>query len=137
MAEPFAITWSARAIPLVPAAVAARGPVALHLVERLRGLPDERLARLEGARANGLVVVAGPTLDLPWLDGVTYLGHEPDAADLLVPTTRQASAPAALVEAALRSRGALPAGPFAVLLEPLTLVPLGSLRRIDRAALGA
>lgn len=137
MPEPLPIAWTSRAVPLPPAAVAARGAVSARLIERLRGLPDDRLARLEGGAADGLVLVAGPRDDLPWVDGVTYLGREPDAADLLVPTTREAAAPAALVEAALRARGALPAGPFAVLLDPLTLVPLGSLGRIDRAALGA
>ena len=137
MPDPLPVTWSTRAVPLPPAAVAARGKAAALLVARLRALPDDRLARLEGGASDGLVVVAGASEDLPWVDGVVYLGHDPAAADLLVPTTHMASAPAMLVEAALRARGALPAGPFAVLLDPLTLVPLRELRRIDRAALGA
>jgi hypothetical protein len=76
--------------------VAARGPVARRLLERLRRLPDDRLARLEGGATESLVIALGAPEDLPWVDGVTYLGREPDAADLLVPTTREATAPAPL-----------------------------------------
>jgi MoxR-vWA-beta-propeller ternary system protein len=134
--DPLAIDWTTRDVPLPPVAVAARGPVAAQLIERLRGLPEDRLARLEGGATESLVVVMGASVDLPWVDGVTYLGREPDAGELLVPTTRVGTAPAALIEAALRRRAGLDPGPFAVLLDPLTVVPLASLRRIERAALG-
>lgn len=139
MPEPFPIGWVPREVPLAPVAVVGRGPVARLLLARLRALPDDRLARLEGGTAESLTIVMGKADDLPWVDGVTYLGREPAAADLVVPTTSAAAAPAALVEAALRRQatrtGAAFAGPFAVLLDPLTIVPLASLRRIDRAAL--
>lgn len=139
MPDPFPIAWIPRDVPLVPVAVVGRGPVARLLLDRLRALPDERLARLEGGSAESLAIVMGAADDLPWVDGVTYLGRDPAAADLVVPTTKAATAPAPLVEAALRrqaeSAGGPFAGPFAVLLDPLTIVPLASLRRIDRAAL--
>lgn len=137
MPEPLAISWSTRDVPLTPVAVVARGDVAPRLIARLRALPDDRLARLEGGATGSVVIVAGAPEDLPWVDGVTYLGREPGAAELLVPTTRRADAPAALVEAALRVRAGLPSGPFAVLLDPLTVLPLAPLRHVDREALGA
>lgn len=131
--EPLPLDWPLRPVPLAPALAVARGASARRLLRRLRALPDAELGRLEGGVAPGLVVLRGGPAELPWVDGIAYLGREEAATGLFVPTTRQPSAPAALAEAALRARADLPAGPVAVLLDPLTVVPLGALRRLDRA----
>lgn len=89
------LTWELREPPLACAAVVAIGDSALRLAaatsSRLR-LGDA----FSAAGGEGWLLVIGE--DLPWADGVTYLGRE---EGILVPTSRRTSFPAALVKASL------------------------------------
>ncbi|MBZ5714481.1 hypothetical protein, partial [Nannocystis pusilla] len=112
------ITWSPRPIPLAPAAVAASGPVAARLADRLLTLADDVLLRLRGVAGRDLVVLTGESSDLPWLDGVDYLGRDPLAPGLYIPTTLEPAPAAALLERALRRRAPQLAAPLALLPPP-------------------
>ncbi|MDC0670815.1 bpX5 domain-containing protein [Nannocystis radixulma] len=112
------ITWSPRAIPLAPAAVVASGPVAARLADRLLTFADDVLLRLRGVAGRDLLVLTGESSDLPWLDGVDYLGRDPLAPGLYIPTTLEPAPAAPLLERALRRRAPQLATPLALLPPP-------------------
>ncbi|WAS92418.1 bpX5 domain-containing protein [Nannocystis punicea] len=108
------VTWRTRAVPLSPQAVAAAGPVAARLVDRLLTFTDDALTRLRGVAGPDLLVLTGESADLPWLDGVEYLGRDPLAPGLYIPTTLEPAPVAALLERALRQRAPQLAPPLAL-----------------------
>lgn len=126
-----ALGWAPRVVPLVPAAlVAVRGVIpALHA--RLAGADDDALGRLRGVCTDDVWIVLGEAEDLPWVDGLTYLGRDPEAPSLWLPTYLEVRPPAVLVERALRAR--LGGGPLALFGTPPRLVGLGEARVLDRA----
>lgn len=97
------IAWVARAEPLTPVAVAARGDRARALV---RELVTRDLAGLSGvAEPTGgrdVVVLLGQAERLPWTHDVVYLGVAEGAPSLLLPTTEAPAWPASLFERAVR-----------------------------------
>jgi hypothetical protein len=126
--------WTARAAPLSPRAVAATGDAVRALARRLLDRDDAALARLRGvAGPDAVLVVIGD--DLPWVDGVTYLGWDPEAPTLLVPTALAPTVPAGLVEAAFARRFPGESSPLAVLPEIGRVVPTGDARPLERNAL--
>ncbi len=126
-----------RAAPLTPRAAVAEGAVALRLARALLARDDAALARLSGVAAPGLLLVTGPEEALPWVDGVRYLGTDPEAPALLLPTALEPELPAALVERALLTAAAGAATPLALLEGPARLVPVGQARPLERARLVA
>ncbi len=147
---PFA--WRIREEPLEATAAAALGPAVRGFVTRLLAREDEALARLRGVVANRgtAVVVLGETRELPWFDGVRYLGRDARAPSLLVPTLLEPDVPIELVERALlrRTRDAAPASlrsreranerpasPLAVFPDVPSIVPCGPALPIVRRRL--
>lgn len=126
-----------RPLPLAPQAALAEGPAAVRLARRLLEGPDAALARLAGVGGPGVLAVCGAEADLPWVDGVRYLGRDPAAPSLLLPTALAFDGPLELLERALLRRAAPAGAPLAVLLDPLRLVPLGAARPVSRARLAA
>jgi hypothetical protein len=131
------VRWVPRPAPLPPEAALGAGPVAERLVLRLLQYPDEALSRLMGVAGPGVVVLcAQDPQDLPWVDGLVYLGRDPSAPALYIPTTLRPSVPLPLVERALLGR--LPPGSAPIAVSPRTsqLVALGSARPLQRERLG-
>jgi hypothetical protein len=95
------VTWSLRSEPLVPCACIARGPVALVLARALLGWDATRLARVRACAGQGVLVVLGEGSDLPWSDGLTYLGRDQAAPHLLLPTNRRPDVPVDLFARAI------------------------------------
>jgi hypothetical protein len=129
--------FTARLEPLRPCAAVAEGEAARRLARRLLARPDEALARLSGAAGPGMIALLGAEEDLPWSDGVVYLGRDPAAPALLLPTALGPEAPLPLWERAFLAAAAGAAPPLAVLLGPLRAVPLGGARPVQRAVLAA
>lgn len=131
------LTWSARAEPLRVRAVAARGDAARALGRRVVALDDVALAALTAVAGDGLLIVLGD--ELPWVDGAVYLGRDPDAPGLLLPTALTPSVPAAVLDHALARRleAAAAGAPLAVLPAPLAIAACGDARAIDRTRLRA
>jgi hypothetical protein len=79
-------------------------------------------------RAGAWTVVVAPVDQLPWADGVIYLGSFPGAADLLAPVLLEPDVPPDLLLGAVRELCAPDPGPFVVLPVDgtVTVVPLGS-----------
>ncbi len=127
------VEWRPRASALEPAAVAAWGSAGRALGRRLLARDD--LKELAGVVAEDLIVVLGPGHALPWADGVLYLGAEPAAPSLLIPTLLAPSVPTdVLWRAFVRRFGG---GPIAVLPERGLAVPLGGAREIAADLLAA
>lgn len=125
------IAWVSRLVPLFPSAVVAIGDAAPVLARRLLALSDEQRARLVGAASPGVLIVCGE--ELPWVDGVAYLGVDPAAAGLLLPTTRRPDLPPDLFARAVYARFPDATRPLAV-LESGRVLPLGAARAIDAEA---
>jgi hypothetical protein len=127
--------------PLAPSAVLGVGAAARALLRRLSELSEERLLRLRAARSDDALVVCGDAAELPWADGVVYLGRDAEAPSLLVPTALNVEQPLSLLERALvkRLKGESAAGPapWAVCFSPWLVVSAGSARPVVRARLPA
>lgn len=109
---------------LRPAGALARGPVARALGERLL----HREGAWQVAVADGLLVALGE--DLPWVDGVQWLGTSTQAHGLWLPTTQRPALHLALVARAVSRRAGLPA-----VLLPSGIIPLRQLGPLHRPAL--
>ncbi len=128
------ITWRARERPLAPVAVAGTGAVAHDLARRLLAETDEALSGVRAVAGAGLLVVLGDEGSLPWVDGVVYLGADPRARSLLLPTAIEPAEPIELVERALALR--FPNDmPMALLAGSGTVVSVAAARAVVRPAL--
>ena len=122
------IEWQPRRVPLQPCAAAASGPAALALARRLQAEPCEKLALLRGVAGSDVLAVCGAPENLPWVDGIVYLGIDPAAPRLRLPTCLRPTVPVDLLERAILSLpGAVTGAPLAVLrADPLCIVPLAA-----------
>lgn len=127
------VPWVSRDEPLAPAVAVATGDTASALARRVLALNDEHRARLACAASADVFVVRGE--ELPWVDGVAYLGVDPAAEGLLLPTTRRPDVPPDLFARAVYARFPHAARPLAV-LESRRVLPLGVARPIDVDAVG-
>lgn len=82
-----------RSSPLAPTAVVAFDEVSARLARRLLEADDERLSRLRGVGGDGALAILGDERDLPWEDGVIYLGAEEADPSLYLPTTLEPDVP--------------------------------------------
>jgi hypothetical protein len=126
-------TWIERAAPLTPAGLVAPIGVVPALRARLLARDDEALARLRGVATASEWIVIGPEGELPWIDGLTYIGRDPEAPALWVPTYLALTPPAPLVERAIRARFGEP--PFVVIGSPMRVVSMGAARPLDRGTM--
>lgn len=94
------ISWEPRDPPLRPEAILGRGDriqaLAAALMERVEHGADLRMFA-----GPGVLLAIGDEADLPWVDGVTWLGQE---SRLLVPTTLRVVPSADLVARAIDRR---------------------------------
>jgi hypothetical protein len=127
-----AVGWTPREEPLLPCAAAAWAAAARAMAERLLGLDDATLGRLSGVAGAGVVVVLGEAADLPWVDGVSYLGRDAAAPSLLLPTNARPSVPVALFERALAGRFPRSAPPLAVLAPEAKVVSCAAALSLSR-----
>ena len=134
------VRWSARERPLPIEGAIATGEAAARFARRLLALDDDALARLRGVASPQLIALLGASADLPWTDGIVYLGRDEAAPQLYLPTTRATTLPPALIARAIvRREPALPP-PF-VLTDtfnaPRLIVSLAAAGPIDRRMLEA
>jgi hypothetical protein len=129
-APAIAVAWRTREPPLAIAAVAAWSERATALARRAvdRRFADGALSAVAG---DGVLLLLGAADELPWVDGAVYLGRDPAAPGLLLPTLLAPSLPADLLERALRKRFAA-AGPIAVVPRgaAVEVLPLGPARGV-------
>ena len=135
---PLPIQWLPRPEPLRPTALAAQGQAALVLARRLlRDLDREEPLGLSGTASADLLILLGEAESLPWVDGVQYLGRDPDAPSLLLPTTLAPSVAPSLLERAFLRRFPGLAPPLAVLPSLACVASAAEARPLDRERLRA
>ncbi|WP_394836684.1 hypothetical protein LVJ94_07225 [Pendulispora rubella] len=127
-----AVTFSARGDPLEPVGVVGVGPAALALARRVLAEDDAALAAWRGVVAQDAVFLLGAGDTLPWVDGAHYLGQDPAAPRILLPTTHRPNVPLEAFERALLRHAASLAPPLAILLEPRCVVSLAEARPLAR-----
>ncbi len=134
-----ALASSPRSDPLVACAVLSVAGSVLPLARRLLELDDERLSRLRIVYGSQFLLVSGKLEDLPWVDGVQYLGRDANAPRLLLPTTLGPSVPCSVFERAVARRCAQNkpalAPPWGVSLEPALIFSIGNAQPIVQADL--
>jgi hypothetical protein len=138
MLVPATVSWVSRERPLTPSAAVACAAAARTLAVRVATLDDGRASRLHAARSTSgeaLFVLRGAADDLPWIDGILYLGLEPGVDGLLLPTTRRPDVPLDVFARAIAARFPRIALPLAVLEQPRRVIAMGGLRPLDREAL--
>lgn len=129
------LSWRAREAPLPPVAVAATGEAGRALARRALESGPEALGKLQGVSAEGVLLLLGAEGDLPWADGVNYLGVDPLAPSLLLPCHSAPNVPAALLERAVTARCA--GAPVAVLPGTASLVSAADARPVTAQRLEA
>ncbi len=88
------IRWTQRDDPLMPVGVAAVGDQAHALARRaLRGDCTGLMDRLRAVATVDALLLLGCVSDLPWVEGAVYLGKDPKAGSLLIPTNMVPSVP--------------------------------------------
>ena len=97
---------------------------------------QESLVNLDCVAGREMLILIGHEGLLPWADGVTYLGRDPRAPSLLVPTTLTPSVHIALLERALMARFSN-TSPLAVLPDACHVVPLSAARPLELGPLRA
>ena len=126
------INWQNRFDALEPTALVAFDETAIRLAKKLLSFADERLGLLQGVWAENLLFVAGRAENLPWVDGVIYLGKDAAAPSILLPTTVRPNVPIDLFERALRNQFSDKL-PFAVVEN--RIIPVGGMGLIVRKVL--
>ncbi len=124
--------WQPRTVPLVPCAVAARRASSSAMARRLLAGEDELLAQLRGVVGVETLLIHGPAELLPWVDGAVYLGRDPLAPSLLLPTHSEPSLNAALLERALLAAFPAYLPPLAVLISEQLILSANAARPISR-----
>jgi hypothetical protein len=114
--------WQPRREPAEPQAAVAWGEAARRLHARLLLLPIEQAVRLHATANRDVLVVAGASPDLPWVDGVEYAATDERAPGLWLPTSWEPEVPIDLLSQALSTRFAR--SPLLLWREPAAVVPL-------------
>jgi hypothetical protein len=122
-----------RPSPLTPLALYAEHASARSVIVQLTAATDARLSALRAVATPECLVLLGPERELPWADGVVYLGHDPRAPLLLLPTYCEPDVPLDLFEQ--RIVAGLQPAPIAVLPHAKRLIAVGHARVLERAAL--
>lgn len=131
--------WLPRHPPLRPVAVAGWGAAARALAAA--ALPQaEALSLHLDPEDDALVLVlmpGAPAAALPWADGATFLGVDPAAPALLLPTHQRPDLPLPLLAAAVLARAPAGGAPWALLPQRGRCLALGPARPAGAAALTA
>jgi hypothetical protein len=99
-------------------------------------MDDLSLAQWSAVSTSDVLVLLGDGQTLPWVDGVRYLGRDPLAPHLLLPTNREPDVPVDLFERALIHRSPVPS-PFAVVPELGKVISLSSAKELSRQVLAS
>lgn len=98
------LDWQPRSSVPKPAGVVADAALAGAVLALLRQRSDDSLLRLSAVATRDLLVILGPTDELPWLDGIRYCAPDACAPALWLPTHAAPALPLDLVQDALLRR---------------------------------
>lgn len=126
------LLWHPREPPLPASAALAHGTVITALRRRLLALDDHALHCLRGVVGDDVWVLLGDTAQLPWVDGLLYLGVDPTAPGLWQPTLLAAQLPSAWLADLFAAER-----PCALWPERQWIIPLADARPLTRSHLQA
>ncbi|MCA9520162.1 MAG: hypothetical protein KC609_04295 [Myxococcales bacterium] len=126
------LEWKPRPDPLAPLAALAEGDVTPRLRARLSRFGDEALTHVAGAQGDDWLCVIAERPRLPWVEGIQYLGRDPDASALLLPTTHRPNIPVALLQRILIHRFSQSLPPLALCIQSERVLALGCAVAIER-----
>jgi hypothetical protein len=130
------VNWNDRTVPLAPVGLVAFRTAALELARKLLAMDDLSLTQWTAVSTSDVLVLLGEGQTLPWVDGVRYLGRDPLAPHLLLPTNRTPGVPVDLFERALIQRSPV-LSPFAVIPELGKVISLSSAKELSRQVLAS
>lgn len=119
------LSWHERPTPLTPTGIVGVGEVAISLARRV--LLEDQPSLFQSVAAKDLLVVLHH--QPPWVDGGVFIGVDPDAPGLYLPTWMELSVHPQLVARALRDKGLI--GPVVLLPHLNTAVPIKLAGRLD------
>lgn len=77
----------------------ASGQSMKPLIHKLLDMSKEQFQLYSGIYAPDIMLIAGP--NLPWVDGIQYLGKHSEAPNLLLPTNLQCNVPLSILDKAV------------------------------------
>ncbi|MGD8913316.1 MAG: hypothetical protein PVI97_16365 [Candidatus Thiodiazotropha sp.] len=127
------VPWRMRHEPLVPQGLMAYGAQRRATAERLLAQDDQRLARLRGIAGDHHLLILGNETDLPWIPEATYLGQDPLATHLMLPTNLTPDIPLEWLDRAIITTH----GERHYAVDPMhrMLVPITDALSLDRSCL--
>jgi len=133
------ITWRPRHVPLRPCVALGVGDQARLLAIKLVAAGAHQRGALRAVASNGLLCVLGDADALPWVDGVEYLGIDPHAPSLRLPTAMQPSVSPDLLQRGLiaRCNATGTTAPLAVTHSPARVFSLAYAQLVSAAGLQA
>jgi hypothetical protein len=132
-----AVSFCTREDALVALGVVAHLGVAQKLAQRLLRYDDATLGQLRAVASKDTLIVLGPTKLLPWVDGVSYLGQDPSALLLLLPTAVRPELPIDAFEQAVIRKAGKKRPPIVVLDDPPLIISAAEAQPIARERLEA
>lgn len=124
IANDFPVNWKSRRKPLDAIAVAGRGVTKLIIMERLRRRAPSDLIGLHLITFNDYFVILGDPCNLPWATGAIYMGRDPKAPNLLLPTMLEPTLSTNVLERVLSNYSGYTATAIAVFARPLYIMPI-------------
>jgi hypothetical protein len=101
------VRWQPRVEPLSIEGAFAGGSAARRLAQRL--LAGAEWSNIRGVATHTGIVLLGN--DLPWVDGIIYLGRDTTAPQIYLPTTQTVNVPPALLARAISRPSGSTSGP--------------------------
>jgi MoxR-vWA-beta-propeller ternary system domain bpX5 len=131
------VQFHRRPVALEPVGLVAPAACAVALGRRLLELSTDHLHALQGVATPDTIVVLGDSACLPWVDGVVYLGRDPAAPRLLLPTLDAPSIAVDLFERAVLKQMQAESAVAVVLTPQPQLIGLAVARPLDARVLAA
>lgn len=127
--------WVSREMPLTSTAVVTKGKSSVSLIKKMVSRPLNRHSHLKGCYTGSYVILTGNEMDLPWVDGASYYGSDPDAPSLLLPTHSRPSIHAGLIEKAFSSH--MDSGPYILIPEDKIIISVAHALPLSKKAMQA
>lgn len=123
------VGWQNEPEPPFAQGVVGFGAVARRLFAAIEERPQSAQQSLMATANDDLLILTGPTQELPWVDGAQYIATRAEAQALWLPTAQRPTLPLDLLDRAIRRQH--PQSPLLLLPTPAQLVPLTRLLPVN------
>lgn len=123
------LSWQSESEPPFAQGVVGVGAVARRLFAAIEQRLQPARQSLMATANDDLLIITGPTQELPWVDGAQYIAPRAEAQALWLPTAQRPTLPLDLLDRAIRRQH--PQSPLLLLPAPAQLVPLTRLLPVN------